>query len=367
MRAYWAVIKDAFRAAMAAKLLYVMFVLIVLFLLVLAPLSYRETLSSTLREIDVRNVPAIAQRLYEASQSDEPSAEQYLWGKLSERTQELATDYLKPEGESDAPGEQFNRINQLDFLRQALHRDFRRLIGESDFFDETALADLELDEEARELADKGVPALTADQSKRLNRLVLDSLFPLELANSSSTMLRFTYLGFAPPLDDFALSRRELDLLSTTTIPWILDKVVLSIGVLVAILFTANMVPELLEPGSLNLLLSKPVRRWGLFLSKYLGACVFSLLNATLLFAGLWLILGARLGIWNVAFLDVHSHLRLRLRDLLQCLGVHRTDVSQRNSERRFRHPVLAVLLHRRAYSFLDFQQSRGLRTGQTRR
>ena len=86
------------------------------------------------------------------------------------------------------------------------------------------------------------------------------------------------------------------------IGWFLDKVVLSIGLLIAILVTANIVPQTFEAGTLNLLLSKPVSRAGLFLAKFVGGCMFIALCATLLFVGLWLWSGFALGIWERAML-----------------------------------------------------------------
>jgi hypothetical protein len=53
-----------------------------------------------------------------------------------------------------------------------------------------------------------------------------------------------------------------------------------------------------DAGSLHLLLSKPVARWLLFLSKYAGGCAFILICATYLIGGLWLILGVRFGVWD---------------------------------------------------------------------
>ncbi|MEC8302759.1 MAG: hypothetical protein VX035_13680, partial [Planctomycetota bacterium] len=67
MKAYLAVIKDAFRAAIAAKLLYVMLVLITIFLAVLVPLSFRSIPSSRLRQLDIKRPFDLATRLYEAS------------------------------------------------------------------------------------------------------------------------------------------------------------------------------------------------------------------------------------------------------------------------------------------------------------
>jgi hypothetical protein len=53
-----------------------------------------------------------------------------------------------------------------------------------------------------------------------------------------------------------------------------------------------------EPGSITLLLSKPVSRSLLFTAKFLGACAFVFLNVTFLIVGLWLIVGLRFEIWN---------------------------------------------------------------------
>jgi hypothetical protein len=301
MRAYIAVVKDAFRAAIAAKLLYVMLVLISLFLLILAPLSFRTMRSSRMRQADIGQPVAIATRLYEASEAPESHPwDAYIWKRLSERTQERLQAYVQPETTGE-PGEEFNRINRLERLVGALVTDFRSLLNDATFYDSEVFADLELDEEGQVLVSQA-GMLSQEESARLNRLLLEAVYPIEMKKSPATAIRFTYLGMELPFENMVISQRELELFSTLTIPWILDKLVLSIGVLIAILFTANMVPETLEPGSLNLLLSKPIRRWGLFLSKYLGACVFSLLNALLLFVGIWFLLGIRLDIWNIAFL-----------------------------------------------------------------
>jgi hypothetical protein len=58
------------------------------------------------------------------------------------------------------------------------------------------------------------------------------------------------------------------------------------------------VPQMLDPGSIHLLLSKPITRGALYLSKFLGGCAFVFLSSAYLFIGLWLILGSRLGIWE---------------------------------------------------------------------
>jgi hypothetical protein len=53
-----------------------------------------------------------------------------------------------------------------------------------------------------------------------------------------------------------------------------------------------------DPSSLHLLLSKPIARPLLYLTKFVGGCAFVLLFATYLFVGLWLIFGIQWGIWE---------------------------------------------------------------------
>ncbi|MDP6723504.1 MAG: ABC transporter permease subunit, partial [Pirellulaceae bacterium] len=76
----------------------------------------------------------------------------------------------------------------------------------------------------------------------------------------------------------------------------------AIGIVIAILVTAPIIPQMFDPGSLHLLLSKPISRWLLFLSKFVGGCAFIMIGATYLIGGLWLILGARFGVWDANIL-----------------------------------------------------------------
>ncbi|MEO1997991.1 MAG: ABC transporter permease, partial [Planctomycetaceae bacterium] len=70
------------------------------------------------------------------------------------------------------------------------------------------------------------------------------------------------------------------------------------GVFIAILVTAPLIPRTFEAGEVDLLLSKPIARPLLFLTKFLGGCTFILLNAGYFIAGLWLIVGIQFEIWN---------------------------------------------------------------------
>jgi hypothetical protein len=74
-----------------------------------------------------------------------------------------------------------------------------------------------------------------------------------------------------------------------------------VGLLVAIIVTAGSIPSLLQRGTLDLLLARPVGRPGILAAKYAGGCIFVFLVATLVIGGSWLAISLRTGHWNFYF------------------------------------------------------------------
>ncbi|MBI3278318.1 MAG: ABC transporter permease subunit [Acidobacteria bacterium] len=74
------------------------------------------------------------------------------------------------------------------------------------------------------------------------------------------------------------------------------------GMALAVFASAGLVPSVLEPGRIELLLSKPVSRPHILLGRYAGNVLVVGLNITYLIVGIWLILGAKTGIWHGRFL-----------------------------------------------------------------
>ena len=66
--------------------------------------------------------------------------------------------------------------------------------------------------------------------------------------------------------------------------------------------TAGVIPDALEKGTVDLYLSKPIARWQLLLGKYLGSVAVMFLNILYFIGGLWLIVGVKVGVWNMQFL-----------------------------------------------------------------
>lgn len=74
------------------------------------------------------------------------------------------------------------------------------------------------------------------------------------------------------------------------------------GMFLAVFASAGLIPSVLEPGRIELLLSKPVGRTHLLLGRYLGNVLVVGGNIAYLVLGIWAILGLKSGIWTPEFL-----------------------------------------------------------------
>lgn len=74
------------------------------------------------------------------------------------------------------------------------------------------------------------------------------------------------------------------------------------GVLFALVVTASFIPDMLQKGRIDILLSKPIRRPTLLVYKYLGGLLYVFLNAAFLVVGCWLALAVRSRHWDPSFL-----------------------------------------------------------------
>src|SRR5581483_6924569 len=74
------------------------------------------------------------------------------------------------------------------------------------------------------------------------------------------------------------------------------------GMFLAVFASAGLVPSVLEPGRIELLLSKPLSRTHILLGRFIGNVLVVSLNTTYLVLGVWTILGVKTGIWSPGFL-----------------------------------------------------------------
>jgi ABC-type transport system involved in multi-copper enzyme maturation permease subunit len=76
----------------------------------------------------------------------------------------------------------------------------------------------------------------------------------------------------------------------------------TIGVLLALIWTAGFIPAFLEPSNASVLLAKPIPRWSLLAGKFLGVLAFMSLHAIIFIVGTWMALGIKTGVWPPEYL-----------------------------------------------------------------
>lgn len=292
MNPYLAIVKDSFREALASHVLWIVLGLVSVLLIVLAPITYNSRASAGLRSRDVHSWPVLIERIREEGPAEEKSPSQRIWSLLTEEERQTFIDAEKPP-EQPKPRD-FEKFQQVV---ERSSRALNRLLERDDFYDPESWRGIGASPELKELQQQDYAALPAGDRQRFHRLLLEAAYPGAIDASPAKSLQFRYLVWDVA---FPLPLRKADLTEGIGryLPWVIDTFVLSIGLLVAVLVTASVIPQMLDPGSIHLLLSKPVSRPLLYLAKFAGGCAFVLLASTYLFVGLWLILGARLGIWE---------------------------------------------------------------------
>ncbi len=80
------------------------------------------------------------------------------------------------------------------------------------------------------------------------------------------------------------------------------KISWSLIIFFSLISTASFIPSMLEKGTIDLLISKPLSRSIILISKYLGAVLFVFLSMVFLMGSIWLILSLKSGYWDPTFL-----------------------------------------------------------------
>lgn len=76
----------------------------------------------------------------------------------------------------------------------------------------------------------------------------------------------------------------------------------SLIIFFSLISTASFIPSMLEKGTIDLLISKPLSRATILISKYIGAVLFVFLSMVFLMGSIWLILSLKSGYWDATFL-----------------------------------------------------------------
>ena len=291
MRPYLAILKDSLRDAIASRGLPTLLVLFTVALLAIAPIGIHESISWQLHQTDVIDSTLLIAKLRQPVVEGQPSASEH----LRERLPESLAEHLDPQ--STLPEAERFHADDLPQLVSAINE---YILPDSNFYSPMIWDQARLSSEARELLDLPDSQRSLIQQKRLNRLLLSAAFPSGFQAPPPVEVAVTYAGndltehFAPLLPQPELIRKMVRQLLYVVCVWGIGP----IGLLIAILVTADLMPRTFEPGSIDLLLSKPINRALLFLTKFLGGCAFVVVSFSYLVLGLWLIFGFRLGEWS---------------------------------------------------------------------
>lgn len=106
------------------------------------------------------------------------------------------------------------------------------------------------------------------------------------------------LGFG--LFEFPIAKSKSDSVRQIQL-WLAGVLADTVGVLLALLWTAGFLPMFLEPHAVTVLLAKPVSRSAILFGKYVGVVLFVALQATLFVAGTWVGFGLSTGMWNASY------------------------------------------------------------------
>src|SRR3989441_6492408 len=81
----------------------------------------------------------------------------------------------------------------------------------------------------------------------------------------------------------------------------LAMVIGTFGLFLALMATSTLFPQMLQKGSIDLLLCRPISRWRLITARFVGGAAIMAFNAAYLFLGVWIVLGLKSGVWNHGF------------------------------------------------------------------
>ncbi|MEM9826315.1 MAG: ABC transporter permease [Planctomycetota bacterium] len=290
---YLAVIIDSFRAALASKVLWFAFVTIWLLVIALAPIGIDEGYTTEITGFDIYNPTQLKYQLADGldSQQDTDRAIARIAAALPEEVQETLGEVLEnPE----------KRIS-VDPMRSALNELITAEEFPPDWHEAEAWKSLRETGE-RLLLEERQDSLNTDEQQRLKRLWIESAIPGVFAprNNQSAYLTYAWLKFPYPVP--VSKARFANLINDFVLPLLISWMLGFIFVLLGIVVTAPIIPGMLQPGSLHLLLSKPISRSGLLISKFVGGCSFMLICVSQLALGMFLVLGFRLDVWSTGLL-----------------------------------------------------------------
>jgi ABC-type transport system involved in multi-copper enzyme maturation permease subunit len=81
----------------------------------------------------------------------------------------------------------------------------------------------------------------------------------------------------------------------------LAMLVATVGLFLALMATSMLFPTMLQRGSIDLLLCRPIPRWRVITARFCGGAAIMAFNAAYLILSVWFVLGLKSGVWARGF------------------------------------------------------------------
>jgi hypothetical protein len=285
MKPYIAILIDSFWEAIGNKVLWALLLAWLFILLALAPFGYVTERSFKLASHDIENRTRLIEKLSKGAKGQGTTEIQ----AIAKNVDAEFLNRVKSEGEKESTT---MRLNDRE-IAQGLNA----VLSKPELYSEEAFPTAHRRERLKPLIEN-VGSLDATDLEELNRELLRLAFPIELESPRAEQLYIGYAGIKIT-EPLGISRRQIDQFVEPILLGIIIKLGLGVvAIFVSLIVTSAIIPDTFKTGSLHLLLSKPISRVWLFLSKFCGGCIFVFVNITFLLIGLYLIAGTRFGIWN---------------------------------------------------------------------
>lgn len=293
MRACFAILKDSFREAAASRVLWLALGIIILVLAAVSPLGLKTVPSTRLRPFELLDAKELMTAIASGRTRD-AGPERHIWTLLKDEQKEALDKWVQEEAnaadENDPRRARGQRLRRQDQMLTTINS----LLEKAEFYAAEAWKDVELPEELRapDSADLNKDELAAKNLRRF-KAAFGSF--VDVQDEASLALSYGTLTMFGPL---RISQSQVGRIVDEIIIGVLSIFLGFFGVFGSLLITAPMIPRTFEPGEISLLLSKPVRRATIFVTKFAGGCAFTFLCATVLVSGIWILLWFRLDLWR---------------------------------------------------------------------
>ncbi|MEC8557746.1 MAG: ABC transporter permease [Planctomycetota bacterium] len=288
MKPYIGILIDSFWEAVSNRILWALLICWTLILLCVAPFGYVTERSLQVLSSDISNQKQLYERIDDAAKGKGRGSAQAVVAQMDpafvrEVQKSLDNDDIRVRSSVAA-------------------KNLNKVLTSPELYSEEAFPTAARREKLKPLIEKGPDGRTEADNEELNRKLIQLAFPLAIRDNSGERLYFGYAGvkIGTPLRFSRRAAREI--VEPLALFWIIKLGMGVIAIFVAVIVTSPIIPDTFRSGSLHLLLSKPISRVLLYLSKFFGGTVFVTVNIAYFITGVFLIAGLRFDIWNAGLL-----------------------------------------------------------------